>query len=401
MSLYDDDDMFVPPPSKLAKVAEPPKKEEEFEKPAESPRTTTALKTSTTDSVSMKFLQAQFQQSKRQASQLAQKYSAPPVVDLSNRSKTVPGTTTTISTAPPTFIRTIRATPLTDGVPLSFLPKSATDDSVLLFGEIVVKSEYQPAVPNDYVVQKRKKEEREAREKIAREIADRLAKEHEEEEKKREKGAAIAPPQALIDDSPPPQTENTRPASFTPSFLPPAFTKNATRGLGVAANIMSKYGYKSGSGLGAKEQGMSTALQVERTGKQGGIIIAEGFNSNNTPDQSSGVPQVGQSAQISMTEAMKNSTKVLLLTNIVGTEEVDGELEEEIREEMSKYGQVVNVVTPNPSSEADAVRIFVEYTNAAQAIKAFVVMNGRFFAGRSVVARFYDLDDYNSKEYNK
>lgn len=38
----------------------------------------------------------------------------------------------------------------------------------------MVKSEYQPAVPNDYVVQKRKKEEREAREKIAREIADRL-----------------------------------------------------------------------------------------------------------------------------------------------------------------------------------------------------------------------------------
>lgn len=56
--------------------------------------------------------------------------------------------------------------------------------------------------------------------------------------------------------------------------------------------------------------------------------------------------------------------------------------------------------TPTPSSEADAVRVFVEYTNAAQAIKAFVVMNGRFFAGRSVVARFYDLDDYNSKEYN-
>ena len=40
------------------------------------------------------------------------------------------------------------------------------------------------------------------------------------------------------------------------------FGKGVSRGLGVAATIMSKMGYREGSGLGAKEQGISRALQV-------------------------------------------------------------------------------------------------------------------------------------------
>ena len=38
---------------------------------------------------------------------------------------------------------------------------------------------------------------------------------------------------------------------------------------------MAKYGYKEGQGLGKKEQGMSIALQVEKTSKRGGKIIHE------------------------------------------------------------------------------------------------------------------------------
>lgn len=38
---------------------------------------------------------------------------------------------------------------------------------------------------------------------------------------------------------------------------------------------MAKYGYKEGQGLGKKEQGMSTALFVEKTSKRGGKIIHE------------------------------------------------------------------------------------------------------------------------------
>jgi splicing factor 45 len=38
---------------------------------------------------------------------------------------------------------------------------------------------------------------------------------------------------------------------------------------------MAKYGYREGQGLGKSEQGMSTALFVEKTSKRGGKIIHE------------------------------------------------------------------------------------------------------------------------------
>ncbi|CAK5085437.1 unnamed protein product [Meloidogyne enterolobii] len=53
------------------------------------------------------------------------------------------------------------------------------------------------------------------------------------------------------------------------------FGKGVSRGLGVAATIMSKMGYREGSGLGAKEQGISRALQVQRTGRNVGLIVGE------------------------------------------------------------------------------------------------------------------------------
>ena len=103
-------------------------------------------------------------------------------------------------------------------------------------------------------------------------------------------GAAIAPPPSLTassgggSDSPPP-----------PSNISPAM---AGAGLGVAAKIMAKYGYKvrhhflnlikvlfsdaflhypqqQGQGLGRDEQGMSQALSVEKTSKRGGRIVHE------------------------------------------------------------------------------------------------------------------------------
>ena len=38
---------------------------------------------------------------------------------------------------------------------------------------------------------------------------------------------------------------------------------------------MARMGYKHGSGLGREEQGMSIALQVEKTSRRGGKILHE------------------------------------------------------------------------------------------------------------------------------
>lgn len=95
----------------------------------------------------------------------------------------------------------------------------------------------------------------------------------------------------------------------------------------VAAKIMAKYGFKDGQGLGKQEQGISTALQVEKTSKRGGRIINEKEIKEvpPVPAQSAMTPaqqlQFGNSDQ-SITEMLKNPSKVILLRNMVGPGEV-------------------------------------------------------------------------------
>ncbi|EPB73548.1 hypothetical protein ANCCEY_07359 [Ancylostoma ceylanicum] len=65
-----------------------------------------------------------------------------------------------------------------------------------------------------------------------------------------------------------------------PAFLP-SFGKATSKGLGVAANIMSKFGYKHGAGLAAPPTTTAPPMGV---------------------------------GPVNMAEAMKCSTKVLMLT---------------------------------------------------------------------------------------
>merc|ERR1719206_1326907 len=77
-------------------------------------------------------------------------------------------------------------------------------------------------------------------------------------------------------------------------------------------------------------------------------------------------------------------SKVLCLKNMVGSEEVDEQLQEEIEEECSKYGDVENVIIyqERQSEEEDAeilVKIFVEFGHPSHAKKGRDSLNGRFF----------------------
>lgn len=232
--------------------------------------------------------------------------------------------------------------------------------------------------------------------------------EEAEEISKRATGVAIAPPPSLT-------TESSSPPPI--SALPQA-TASAGFSIGgygassVAAKIMAKYGFKEGQGLGKKEQGMSVALQVEKTSKRGGRIIHEkdnnvmpppGFTMQapagpDSPNTSSNSPLLSRN-EPSITEIMKTPSKVVLLRNMVGPGDVDEELEPEVKDECNtKYGEVVKVLIfemPNVPSD-EAVRIFVEFKRIESAIKAVVDLNGRFFGGRQVKAGFYDVEKFNS-----
>ncbi|XP_029350869.1 splicing factor 45 isoform X1 [Echeneis naucrates] len=326
---------------------------------------------------------------------------------------------------------------------------------------IPLADEYDPMFPNDYEkVQKRHREERQRQREQERqkEIEEREKKrkdrhesgapsgfsrfpaaegdsdEEEEYEKERRKrsmgGAAIAPPSSLVDrdgrsDDPSGSSSYTyedesRPARGSKAAIPPPMYEDSDRprsppgptssflanmGGTVAHKIMQKYGFKEGQGLGKHEQGLSTALSVEKTSKRGGKIII-GDAAEKPGSSLSGVAETsggGFAADSSkktetnpLTEILKNPTKVVLLRNMVGRGEVDEDLEGETKEECEKYGKVVKCVIFEIADVPDdeAVRIFLEFERVESAIKAVVDLNGRYFGGRVVKACFYNLDKF-------
>ncbi|XP_018106675.1 RNA binding motif protein 17 L homeolog isoform X1 [Xenopus laevis] len=301
---------------------------------------------------------------------------------------------------------------------------------------VPLADEYDPMYPNDYEkIVKRQREERQRQRELERqkEIEDREKRRKdrheasgfsrrpdpesdEEEDYEREKrkrpmgGAAIAPPTSLMekdresivpayDDEPRPRPPMGKAAIPPPMYDEPERPRSPTgpsnsflanMGGTVAHKIMQKYGFREGQGLGKHEQGLSTALSVEKTSKRGGKIIVG--------DLADKVEAAKKADPNPLTEILKTPTKVVLLQNMVGAGEVDEELEGETKEECEKYGKVAKCVIfeiPGAPDE-EAVRIFLEFERVESAIKAVVDLNGRYFGGRIVKAGFYNLDKFRT-----
>jgi len=302
---------------------------------------------------------------------------------------------------------------------------------VFLGGEVIEKffDEYDPLHPNDY--EKLTKKEKEERKPERRNDGDSRDKELEERRKRRaarhaQQGindgglirkdedddydksskhapkAAIAPPTALLE-------QDNVPLATLGNASPPKFTPPSGAGIQIAKNlrgsvahkIMNKYGFKEGKGLGKDNRGMSHALLVEKTSKRGGKIISsqeqQKLMEQQAEEEMQRVEQQ-QQEQKSVTDLLKNPTKVLCLRNMVGPGEVDNELQGETSEECSKYGQVVKclIYEMHGVTDDEAIRIFIEFDRLESAIKGLVDLNGRFFGGRSVKASFYDPIKFKS-----
>lgn len=142
-----------------------------------------------------------------------------------------------------------------------------------------------------------------------------------------------------------------------------------------ALHLLLKMGWRAGSGLGRDESGLAAPLVHEQTSSKTGVIKqAEEMQ----------LPRVVRPAC--------SSSRSILLLNMVSADEVDDDLQEEVLDEASKFGNLIDVqVTVNKQAvnEKDQVEILCQYESVQDASKALHEFNGRFFGGRIVEAIYH------------
>jgi len=91
---------------------------------------------------------------------------------------------------------------------------------------------------------------------------------------------------------------------------------------------------------------------------------------------------------------------VILLTNLIDANQIDSELENDVKEECQKFG-LIKKIHIDPNYQLNTVKIFVEFFTVVEALKACESLNGRFFAGRIVQAHFYPQNKFDAGNYHE
>ncbi|KAG9250473.1 uncharacterized protein F5Z01DRAFT_629340 [Emericellopsis atlantica] len=166
---------------------------------------------------------------------------------------------------------------------------------------------------------------------------------------------------------------------------------------GFAARLMSKYGWKAGTGLGAAESGIVNPLrvQVEKRRKKadadGGGWVEPGGKGKIVGGNAKGKADTGKFGTMSEVIVLRN-----MLENMpdLQSEIADG-LGQEIGEECGdKYGTVERLHIDQENRQ-----VFIKFTTQVSALRAVNELEGRVFNGNTIQPMFYDTDKFERSIY--
>lgn len=97
---------------------------------------------------------------------------------------------------------------------------------------------------------------------------------------------------------------------------------------------------------------------------------------------------------------------VCIMTNLIEPEELEDpveaqELTDDITTECAKFGPLADPIKIHISPSSGKVSVFVKYKKSTDCLDAVRAMNGRFFAGRQIVAKPFPVNLYDTQSFEQ
>eukprot|EP00607_Mallomonas_marina_P000864 CAMPEP_0182437326 /NCGR_PEP_ID=MMETSP1167-20130531/84971_1 /TAXON_ID=2988 /ORGANISM="Mallomonas Sp, Strain CCMP3275" /LENGTH=242 /DNA_ID=CAMNT_0024630205 /DNA_START=1084 /DNA_END=1812 /DNA_ORIENTATION=+ len=221
--------------------------------------------------------------------------------------------------------------------------------------------------------------------------------------------ALFSPPQATPTPTPvsvapplPPQPTGTTPSSHSVLVrnIAPEITTDMLKAVFASFGVITSCSLIPASTTGGLQS--ATIRFQEESGAREAAINMKGFpladhtlgvdlipdRTNTTESDSNDISSTQIAAATAAAAAIASGTPLhsVILENMVSVEEAaDPELKDEVAEECSSHGPLADDGVDIKVIDG-AVKITVRYISADDTKKAYVALNGRFFAGRKVVA---------------